>query len=232
MKKSFLISVLLANSLVFANSYDYEISGIVGQEITADDVEIDYHILYGAEIQINRFTDTIHPEMTVFYSSTQFIKEPEEPNVDTDIVRIGLNGVYEYKEFKDRFIPSVKLGFGYKAIHKAENPFYSNLSVGTKIPITEQFSLKGEYSFMMDFEQDGADPVHAFWGGISYAFGDSSTRTSLFSNSKDDEEEQSVNMEDEEVDFNDANDLQQSQQYVAPTPTPITPTLNFSIILI
>ena len=175
MKKLFLIPALLAGSLVMAKSHDYEVSVIGGQNMTEDSMDLDYHMMFGTEVQVNKYTSVIHPEISIFYSPAEYFTTKTK----TDIFRMAINAVYEYEGFKERIIPTAKLGLGYKTISEVEDDtdsaFYTNLVLGAKVPLVEGWSLKAEYAYMVDIADNRYDNNHAFWGGVSYMFNIDST---------------------------------------------------------
>ena len=65
MKKLLLIPALFAGSLAIAKPYNYEISTIGGQNMTEDTMDLDYHMMFGMELQVNKFTNIIYPEISM-----------------------------------------------------------------------------------------------------------------------------------------------------------------------
>ena len=178
MKKLLLIPAFLAGSLLVAKSYNYEITPVIGYNMTEDSMDLKDHMLYGAQLQVNKFTKIIYPEITMLYAPVEY----ETTASTTDLFRVMVNGVYEYERYKKHIIPTVKLGFGYKSIGLVEdatdNSVYTNLGFGVKVPITNVWNLKAEYAYMVDIQTDRYDQNHAFFMGVSYSFG-ATTQTKI-----------------------------------------------------
>lgn len=173
MKKLLLIPALIG-SLSFAQDYKYEITPVIGYNISEGNTEIENQFLMGAEFQYN--TDTlIKPELTFLYSNSDY----EHSSQSTNIYRIALNGVYEYKAVGS-IIPLAKAGIGYETLttNLSENynsPFL-DAGVGAKIPFAKNLALKLEAVYMLKHNDSRWDNNLAMLAGLNFAFGPKAQR--------------------------------------------------------
>ncbi len=176
MKKSLLLSALLAGTLSFASQYDYEFTPLIGYNITEGNIGIDNSGVFGAEVQFNNLGGTLSPELSVLYTNADY----KVSNDSTDIYRIALNGVYEYEKF-DSFTPLAKIGFGYETLDKHQSSNYDSMfadvGVGAKIPFTEAVALKLEAIYMLKSNASRNDSNLALVAGINFAFGEATQKT-------------------------------------------------------
>jgi OOP family OmpA-OmpF porin len=169
LKKLFIVPALLVSTLLLSQEYKYEITPVIGYNIAEGNLQLDNQFLMGAELQYN--TDTlIKPELSILYTDADY----KNSSVSTDILRIALNGVYEYKQLG--FItPLAKIGVGYETIdrHYAKNTdsAFVNAGVGAKIPFTDAIALKLEAVYMLKYNHDRYDNNLALLAGINFAFG-------------------------------------------------------------
>ncbi|TKI68594.1 OmpA family protein [Sulfurimonas crateris] len=171
MKKLLLIPALLFSSALTAQEYSYEVTPVIGYNIAEGNLDLDNQFLMGAELQYNDFDYLLKPELSLLYSHDI---DYENSSLSTDIYRIALNGVYEYKT--ESFIkPLAKIGVGYETLneHFAENKdsVFLNAGVGAKIPIVESISLKLEAVYMLKNNDNRWDNNLALLAGINYSFG-------------------------------------------------------------
>lgn len=171
MKKLLLIPALLFGSALAAEEYNYEITPVIGYNIAEGNLDLDNQFLMGAELQYNDVNCLLKPELSLLYSHDI---DYDNSSLSTDIYRIALNGVYEYKT--DSFIkPLAKIGVGYETLneHFAENKdsVFLNAGVGAKIPLVESISLKLEAIYMLKNNDNRWDNNLAVLAGINYAFG-------------------------------------------------------------
>jgi OOP family OmpA-OmpF porin len=174
MKKLLLIPSLLISTLAFAQDYKYEITPVVGYNISEGNTNLENQLLLGVELQYN--TDTlIKPELSVLYSNTDY----EHSNKSTNIYRIALNGVYEYKSIG--FItPLAKAGIGYETLttnlSENHNSPFLDAGIGAKIPFTEAIALKLEAIYMLKHNDNRWDNNMALLAGLNFAFGKKAQR--------------------------------------------------------
>lgn len=177
MKKLLLIPALLFSGSLAAQEYSYEVTPVIGYNIAEGNLDLDNQFLMGAELQYNDFDYLLKPELSLLYSHDI---DYENSSLSTDIYRIALNGVYEYKT--DSFIkPLAKIGVGYETLneHFAENKdsVFLNAGVGAKIPLVESISLKLEAVYMLKNNDNRWDNNLALLAGINYAFGPKAQET-------------------------------------------------------
>jgi len=174
MKKLLLIPALLIGSLSMAADYNYEVTPVIGYNIAEGNLGLDNYAAYGAELQYNGFDSIIKPELSVIYSKADF----KDSNLDSDVWRTALNGVYEYDEY-DSFTPLAKAGIGYENMaDSASNPLentnsaFLDLGVGAKIPVTDMIALKLEAIYMLKYNDARYDSNLLVLAGLNIAFGE------------------------------------------------------------
>lgn len=173
MKKRFVIAALLITSVLFAREYDYEITPLTGYNIAEGNLNLNNYPILGAEFQINNVGMPVSSELTILYSNSDF-----HPNYgNTNIYRIALSGVYEYKKVS-LLTPLVKVGLGYETMNNRQgattgnedSPFL-NLGVGAKIRLTKHLSLKVEALYMLKNNSYRYDNNLAITAGLNIVFG-------------------------------------------------------------
>lgn len=171
MRKTLLISALLASSLLMAQEYNYEITPVIGTNIPEGNLDLDNQFLTGAELQYNGLGTLLSPELSLLYTNNADYKNS---TFDTDIYRIALNGVYEYKT-EGMIKPLAKVGIGYETLdkHFAENKdsAFLNAGVGAKLPLAESIALKLEAVYMLKENDRRWDSNLALLAGLNFAFG-------------------------------------------------------------
>lgn len=174
MKKLLLIPALLLGSAVIAQEYNYEITPVIGSMIPEGNLNLDNQFLSGVELQYNGFDSLIKPELSFLFTNNVGYKDSD---LSTDISRIALNGVYEYKT-DSVFTPLVKAGLGYETFsrHDARNKdsAFLNAGVGTKIALAEDIALKLEAVYMLKENDREWDSNLALLAGLNFAFGEKS----------------------------------------------------------
>ncbi|MCD6191569.1 MAG: cell envelope biogenesis protein OmpA, partial [Sulfurimonas sp.] len=113
MTRLLLIPALILGTVAMATEYNYEITPLIGYNITEGNIDLDDYAVFGAELQYNGYDSVIKPELSILYSKADYntYKLPSSP--DTDVWRVALNGVYEYDKLG--FItPLAKAGLGYE----------------------------------------------------------------------------------------------------------------------
>ena len=69
MRKTLLISALLASSLLMAQEYNYEITPVIGTNIPEGNLDLDNQFLTGAELQYNGLGTLLSPELSLLYTN-------------------------------------------------------------------------------------------------------------------------------------------------------------------
>ncbi|ABB45292.1 OmpA/MotB [Sulfurimonas denitrificans DSM 1251] len=171
MRKLLLIPALLLGTAVVAQEYNYEITPVIGTMIPEGNLKLDNQFLTGVELQYNGFDALIKPELSFLFTNNADYKNS---NITTDIYRIALNGVYEYKS-NSLFTPLAKVGVGYEAL---ENNFAGNrdsvffdAGVGAKVALAENIALKLEAVYMLKNNNARWDNNLALLAGVNFAFG-------------------------------------------------------------
>jgi OOP family OmpA-OmpF porin len=176
MKKTLLLPLLLASSLIQASNYKYEISPMLGYNVAEGNVGIedDGHYLGAAELQYNLKNSKISPEISVLYS----------PNVeydgqgDTSITRTLLNGVYSFKKIGS-LTPFAKAGLGYEFVSSEvtnynEDGIVLDAGAGLKIPLAPSWAFKAEAMYLAkvsNAHNSNADNNFVALLGLTYSFG-------------------------------------------------------------
>jgi OmpA-OmpF porin, OOP family len=176
MKKLLLIPTLLASSLALAKDYNLEFTPQIGYDFVGGKIPLKDFSLVGAELQYNGFDSPIKPELSTMYSITDYETIPGYVDyADTTVVRLALNGVYEFKGF-DSFTPLVKAGVGYDMMddpyEAVEEGIFIDAGAGVKIPFSEKFALKLEAVYISKFNDTTYDGNLALLAGINIPFWD------------------------------------------------------------
>lgn len=195
MKKLLLIPALFVGSLAIAEPYDYEVSLLSGYVMTEDSVDLDYYMMFGGEFQFNNLIPFISPEISFLYGSSDYLNPATGLAYgSTDIMRFALNGVYDYRDIEEYMTPFIKGGLGYRAITTIADDndagMFTNLVLGMRSPEYNNFSLKFEYAYIVDIQENRYDQHHSFFGGLTYTFGES-TSSSIVSDEVQTEENDS-----------------------------------------
>ena len=174
--KSILLSALLLGSVAMASDYNYEVSPLIGYNFAEGNINVDDYITYGAELQYNGFDSVIKPELSLFYGSADY-NEASFPTDDTDVLRVALNGVYEFDTIGS-FVPFAKAGIGYENMSDANkgqtgntNSAYLDAGFGAKLSLTKQWALKLETIYMLKDNDGTTDNNLAVLAGVTYSFG-------------------------------------------------------------
>lgn len=181
MKKTLLISALLASTLAVASEYKYEISPMIGYNFNEANLNIkdDGYPVYGLEVQFNTPDSSISPEFSLLYSQGVDYKGGD----NTQILRGAFNAVHTYKAI-DTVIPFAKVGAGYEKISTQnvdnENGFFVDAGAGVKFPFTENLALKLEAIYMGKFftgNSGSFDNNFVTMAGLTFSFGAEEQKT-------------------------------------------------------
>ncbi|MDD4883111.1 OmpA family protein [Sulfuricurvum sp.] len=168
--KKIAFSALLAATLLGASEYNFEISPMAGYAFPSGQ-HLDDHGVYGAEFQYNGVESDIKPELSVLYSNADY----DNSNLDTDIFRMALNGVYNLTP-SNGVTPFVKAGLGYETMSEHafdnHNSAFADAGAGLKIALAEQVALKLEAIDMVKFNNYSWDNNLLIMAGLSFAFGE------------------------------------------------------------
>jgi len=177
MKRLLLIPALLLGSAAFAQNAKYEISPMIGYNLSEGNVGIkgDDHFLGGIELQYNSEDSKISPELSVLHSPDA---DYDNNNGDTSITRLLLNGVYTF-DAMDKITPFVKAGAGYEFVSSERTPrnedgVVLDAGAGLKFAIAPAWSLKAEALYIAKVDNrfnHYADNNLVTMIGLSYAFG-------------------------------------------------------------
>ena len=176
MKKTSLLSLLVAGTLLGANDYKYEISPMIGYNVTEGNIGIkdDGHFTGGVELQYNYPNSKIAAELSVLYSpDANYIG-----NKDTSITRTLINGVYTFDALSN-LTPFAKIGAGYEFVSNEvknynEDGLVLDVGTGFKVPLTENWALKAEAIYLAKVDnRHNRYSDNNFIGlvGLTYSFG-------------------------------------------------------------
>lgn len=185
--KKFLLSGLLAATLLSASDYNYEVTPVVGYlwNSTANENTqnnrgatggVDNHPVYGLEMQLNNVCDLIKPELSFLYGRDRAAGEADK----TGILTTMLNGVYEMP-IDSVVTPFAKAGIGYEWYTNTHpNDFDGMLldaGLGLKAELTKRIAFKLEGLYMYKMNRNGAadgsnGEVHnvAALAGLTFSF--------------------------------------------------------------
>ncbi|EDZ63206.1 protein containing OmpA/MotB C-terminal domain [Sulfurimonas gotlandica GD1] len=179
MKKLLLIPALLLGNVAIATDYNFEITPLIGYNVAEGNIDLDNYATFGAEIQYNGLNSIIKPELSVLYSKANYSTNTLPSNADTDVWRVALNGVYEYKKIGS-VIPLAKAGIGYETMDGGSytgqtgnaDSVFLDTGVGAKIPFNDMIALKLEALYMLKYNDNRYDNNLAVLAGLNIAFGE------------------------------------------------------------
>ncbi len=175
MKKLFLISSVVAGlllSVASAKPLDYELTPLIGSNIPEDNYDLrgdgntlDTHLVSGLEIQFNQ-APVIHPEISFTYALGEY-----DNGLETDIMRIALNGVYQYDT--QYVTPFLKAGFGFNMMSEPKDYYTTaiDFGAGLKFNFTDNIALKTEFIHISDFNDGEWNSNMTFVAGLTISFG-------------------------------------------------------------
>ena len=180
MKKTVLISALIASTLAMASEYKYELSPMVGYTLPEGGLGITHDIsnggytTFGLEIQANTPDSKLSPELSVFHSEgVNYLN-----GRDARMTRGAFNGVYTFDN-QGLVTPFAKAGAGYEKVSREiasnESGFFLDAGAGVKIALMDQLALKIEAIYMAKPRTNNpgfADSNLLTMAGLTYSFGE------------------------------------------------------------
>jgi OmpA-OmpF porin, OOP family len=179
MKKLLLVSALVS-SVLLAEQKPYEISGLVGYDLTEGNIGIksNGHYLGALELQFNSPDSKISPEFSVLYSP----KAKYEGGGDSAITRGAFNGVYTF-DAMDALTPFAKAGVGIENVNDEisgnQDGFFVDAGAGVKYAFNDSLALKAEAIYLAKLAHQNAgnfDSNLIALVGLTYAFGESAQK--------------------------------------------------------
>ncbi|NOQ30902.1 MAG: OmpA family protein [Helicobacteraceae bacterium] len=168
MKKLLLIPALV--SALMSSDYDYELTPLIGYNYAGSDLQQRNATVGGAEMLFKNIGEYIHPELSAFYSNSDF----KHSDASTNIYNVALNGVYEFEKV-GVLIPSIKAGIGYETMNihpDGDNDgAYVDAGVAVKYPFYKDVALKLEAIYNMNDTIGRNDDNIAIFAGITIPFG-------------------------------------------------------------
>ena len=183
MKKIIFILLILFLQQLFAKSYKYEISPVVGYTFNDSYIPLDDYPIYGLEIQFNQKNNFFVPELSFYYEKGNYdyinSEEPaDEPYIYTqtrDIYTIALHGVHEFQR-NNNFLPFFKLGISNRTLVGDEKKLchsaFLDLGIGTKIYLSQRVALKFESLYMVNYNNKRVNQHISLFGGLNFSFGE------------------------------------------------------------
>ena len=175
MKKLLLLSALVS-SVLLAEQKPYEISGLIGYDLTEGNIGIksNGHYLGALELQFNSPDSKISPEFSVLYSP----KAKYEGGGDSAITRGAFNGVYTF-DAMDALTPFAKAGVGIENVGDEtsgnQDGFFVDAGAGVKYAFNDSLALKAEAIYLAKLAHQNAgnfDSNLIAMVGLTYAFGE------------------------------------------------------------
>ncbi len=175
MKKLLLIPALLAGSLALADGHKYEISPLIGYNISEGNLGMknDGYAIGGLEAQYNLDNSQWSPELSGYYTKSA----DYTTGGNADILRVAGNGVYTFAS-QSMFKPFVKAGLGYEFIkgrnYSNQNGAFLDAGAGAKVSLTDMIALKLEAIYMAKGNSNNsgnADSNLMTLAGLTFAFG-------------------------------------------------------------
>ena len=178
MKRLLLIPALLFGSVAMATDYNYEVTPLIGYNFAEGNIDLDNYAVFGAEVQYNGLSSVIKPELSLLYSKADYNTKALKSGSDTDVWRLALNGVYEYKKL-GFIVPLAKAGIGYESMNDASythatgnaDSAFIDAGVGAKIPFNDMIALKLEAVYMLKYNDARYDNNLVVLAGLNIAFG-------------------------------------------------------------
>lgn len=168
--KSVMIHSLLFASVAMASQYNYEITPLVGYNLTEGNLQTQDYAIIGGEIQLNNLDTFLNPELSGQLSRLHY----ENGESRTYLLRIAINGVYEFKNINN-ITPLAKIGLGYSYMNNPilgnNNSSFAEIGVGAKIPFNDYLALKVETLYIVVDNNSKYDNNLAILAGINFAFG-------------------------------------------------------------
>ena len=181
MKKIALVSALMLSTIAVAN--EYEITPLVGYNITEGNLNLDNYTIVGGELQYNGFDFPIKPEISFLYSMADYENDflDYSNNADTNVMRFLLNGVYQFDKIGS-VVPLAKAGIGYETMDDAyagnnDGSGVLSAALGIKYPFNDMLSLKLETLYMAKYNAARYDSNLAILAGLAISFGNNETKT-------------------------------------------------------
>lgn len=166
MKKLLLIPALMA-TMAMATEYNWEATPLVGYNISDKSIGLDDYGIIGGEIQYNGLDSVIKPELSLLYSQAGITGT----NLESDVTRIALNGVYEFDK-TGSITPLIKAGIGFEEIEGRGNHPFVDAGVGAKVALAEGLALKLEALYIASGNREEFGSSLALLAGLSMSFGE------------------------------------------------------------
>ena len=196
MKKT-LFALFIASSL-FGAHYKYEVSPMLGYNIAEGNINLDNYMVFGAEMQFNDLLLPIFkPEVSLFYGKSQYNEPAELDGKESNIFRIAVNGVHEYRPLYDGIvIPYAKAGIGYEVLDKYSsknrNSVYADIAGGVKLLLTKKWAFKAEALYMLKDNSTRLDNNFDLLAGVTYSFGVAGQKRYVAQNGESEEQVQAT----------------------------------------
>jgi len=166
------LSLMLAGALL-ASEYSYEITPMFGGVKPEGNLNIDDQKAYGLRFQMNDYNFLgLVPELS-FDRTTD--TDYEEQGGDTAINRLGFNGLYDFKDFSDKFTPYLLIGIGYEDVEDEpreayDSSLYGNWGGGVKFKVFKDIALRAEVKHLIRTDDGGNELYYGI--GLSIPFGE------------------------------------------------------------
>ena len=174
----------MLGTVAMATEYNYEITPLIGYNITEGNIDLDDYAVIGGEFQYNGFDSVIKPELSIFYSKADYNTNKLSSSADTPVWRFAFNGVYEYDKVGS-VIPLAKAGLGYESMDDGSytgstgntDSAFIDAGIGAKIPFNDMLALKLEAVYMLKYNDARYDSNLALLAGLNIAFGAKAQKT-------------------------------------------------------
>lgn len=179
MKKILLFSALVS-SILLAGQKQYEISPMIGYDLTEGNIGIkdDGHYLGALEVQFNSPDSKISPEFSILYSP----KAKYDGGGDSSITRGAFNGVYTF-DAMDNLVPFAKAGIGIENVSDErtgnQDGFFLDAGAGLKYFFNDNIALKAEAIYLAKasgIQNRRFDNNLIAMVGLTFAFGETTQK--------------------------------------------------------
>lgn len=176
MTKKFLLSGALFAGCLFASSYEYEVSPMIGYNLPEGNIGVKSYPVVGAKMQFNTLLlEELKPEFSLFYAKAKYDKAPLKGQ-KSDIYRVCAALIHEFDE-RGYYLPYVRGGAGYESWSESagssnHDSLYGEIGAGVKVLLTKRWAFRAEANYLLKDNSTRMDSNGLLLIGMSYSFGD------------------------------------------------------------
>lgn len=175
--KKILLSTILASTLVVASEYKYEITPMIGGNLTEGNISLEDNFA-NAGLAFGFNTDTFFDQVEIGFLRSLENVDYDSSTTSTKITRYFTNIVKNYSMTEDVTLYALA-GVGYEQFSNEglnnEDSAFGNYGFGLKYNISDNFALKTDLRHLI--ETDHGDNNLLYNVGFAYAFGETQKAT-------------------------------------------------------